>query len=72
MSMSTGKGNDRRLYRLVRLAAIVVGAALLLGGSIFSRPAVAITGGIIALVHGIIAQIMLAAEGRREPVLRAA
>jgi uncharacterized membrane protein HdeD (DUF308 family) len=68
--MATAKENDRRTYRLFGVVALVIGAGLLIGGTMFSMPAVAITGGIIALVHGVTAQIILAAEGRREPVSR--
>jgi hypothetical protein len=68
--MLTAKDHDRRMYRVFGLAALVVGAALLIGGAIFSMPAVAITGGIIALVHGVTAQIILAAETRQKPVSR--
>ena len=55
--MATAKGNDRRMYRLFSLVALVVGAGLLIGGALFSMPAVAITGGITAQVQDIAAQI---------------
>ena len=70
--MPTLKSNNRSMYRLFGLVALVVGAALLIGGALFSMPAVAITGGIIALVHGITSQIILTVERRREPVSREA
>jgi hypothetical protein len=58
------------MYRLFGIVALLVGAALLIGGALFSMPAAAITGGIIALAHGVTVQILLAAEGRREPESR--
>jgi hypothetical protein len=68
--MATVKDSDRRMYHFFGLVALVVGAALLIGGALLSMPAVAITGGIIALAHGVAAQIILAVEGRREPASR--
>jgi len=64
--MGDTKGNDRSMYRLFGIVTLLVGAGLLIGGALFSVPAAAITGGIIALAHGVTTQVLLATRGRRE------
>lgn len=64
--MATMKPDDRRMYRFLSLAALVVGAGALVFGALYSNANIMIAGGIIALVHGVTAQIVLATADRRK------